>query len=67
MESNPEFIIASPIDFEDEDVELVPEAYIESKPVQTSEIQTSMEKMVRDTVAYLIKSGKEGDIQIEAN
>jgi len=63
IESIPEFCKASPIDFTDSQLELVPEAYLDSKPIKIEQVEQSMEQMIRDTVSYLIKSGKEGSVR----
>jgi type I restriction-modification system DNA methylase subunit len=63
VQSIPEFCKANPIDYNDTQLELVPEAYLDSKPISTEQIQHSMEQMIRDTVSYLIKTGKEGAVR----
>jgi type I restriction enzyme M protein len=60
--SEPEFCKACPVDFADTQLELVPEAYLDSKPIEMTKVQQSMEQMVRNTVSYLIKAGKEGTV-----
>jgi len=55
---------ASPIDFSDKLLELVPEAYLDQAPPDVIEIQTGMEQVVRDAVAYLVHAGKEDDLGI---
>jgi type I restriction-modification system DNA methylase subunit len=57
--SIPEFCKVAPIDFKDPQLELVPEAYLDSKPISNDEIDKEMDHMVRETIAYLIKAGKE--------
>lgn len=63
IQSIPELCKACPVDFADTQLELVPEAYLDSKPTEIGKIQQSMERMIRDTVSYLIKTGKEGKVQ----
>jgi type I restriction enzyme M protein len=60
IENIPESQIAAPINFSDPDLELVPEVYLEAKIPETKEIEDGMEKLIRESVAYLIKAGKEG-------
>jgi type I restriction-modification system DNA methylase subunit len=59
----PEFQKASPIDFVDENLELIPEAYLDEHKPKIEEIQLEVEKLVRDSVAYLIKTKNEGEIK----
>jgi len=60
VSSVPEVSIASPIDFSDPLLELVPEAYIESKPINSKEVREGIEQLIRDNVAFLISNSKEG-------
>lgn len=53
---------ACPIDFSDPLLELVPEAYLDQAPPDVNEIQAGMEQVVRDAVAYLVRSGREDDL-----
>lgn len=55
----PEFQKASPIDLSDKHLELVPEVYLDSHTPDPQEIDEDMENLIRQSVAYLIKSGKE--------
>jgi len=52
---------ACPIDFSDKLLELVPEAYLDQPMPTTDEIQSGIEQVVRDTVAYMIRARKEYD------
>jgi len=56
----PEVCNACPIDFSDSLLELVPEAYIKSKPISSKEVLDGIEQLVRDNVAFLIRHSKEG-------
>ena len=62
IQSIPEFFKAAPIDFSDPQLELIPEVYLDSEPISQEEIEQGIERLIRETVSYLIKSGKEGDV-----
>lgn len=62
IQAIPEFCKATPIDFKDPQLELIPEVYLESKPISPEEIEQGIERLMRETVSYLIKAGKEGDV-----
>ena len=62
IQSIPEFCKASPIDFNDPQLELIPEVYLDSKPISKEEIEQGIEQLLRETVSCLIKAGKEGDV-----
>lgn len=57
-----EFQKACKIDFGDNSLELVPENYLDQKPLKKQNIQEEMEKLIRESVAYLIRSKREGVI-----
>jgi len=59
VENIPLFQKVSQIDFQDKQLELIPEAYLDEKPLTITDIQQGVEETIRDTVAYLIRSGKE--------
>jgi len=59
IENIPEFQIAEPIDFTDASLELVPEAYLDQKILSQEQIETEMEKMMRETAAFIITSNNE--------
>jgi len=61
VESKPKFQTAAPIDFSDSMLELVPEAYVEQEPPTSNEILEESEKIVRESVSYLIKSRQEDE------
>lgn len=50
-----------PIDFSDPLLELVPENYLDQSPPTKEEIRSGMEQVIRDSVAFLVKAGKEND------
>jgi len=49
----------SPIDFSDRHLELVPEAYLDQAPPTEDELKANCEALVRETVAFMIRSAKE--------
>jgi type I restriction enzyme M protein len=51
----PEFQKAYPIDFSDEYLELIPEAYLDSK-ISVGKVEAEMERLVRQCVAYMIET-----------
>jgi len=53
---------ACPIDFSDNLLELVPEAYLDQPVPTADELQDGMEQVVRDAVAYLIRARKEREL-----
>lgn len=57
----PKFQKACPIDFSDPLLELVPENYLDQAPPTKAEIQEGIERIVRDSVAFLIRARKEDD------
>jgi len=57
----PQFQKSSVIDFKDSSFELVPEAYIDQRIPSSDEIEKGMEELIRESVAYMIRSGKEPD------
>jgi type I restriction enzyme M protein len=56
---------ACPIDFSDKFLELVPENYLDQKPPSMKETQDGIEQVVRDAMAFLIRSGRENEIDIK--
>lgn len=61
VESVPEFYKATPIDYTDPLLELVAEAYIDSKPIMPGEIQEGMERLVRENVAFIVRFNQRDD------
>jgi type I restriction-modification system DNA methylase subunit len=59
IDAIPELYKAVPIDFDDPQLELVPEAYLDSKPVSMKAIQEGIEQLVRENVAYMIRFHRE--------
>ena len=59
VNSVPEFIKSSPIDFNDSLVELSPEVYLESSVPTSADIDEDMERLMREYLAFLIRNKKE--------
>lgn len=59
VENITKFQKACPIDFSDELLELVPENYLDDDSPKMDEIQDGVEQTIRETVAYLIRTGRE--------
>lgn len=63
VENIPEVQKACPIDFEDKMFELVPEAYLDMKVPTSEEIEEGINKLFRETVAFIIRSEKEDEVK----
>lgn len=50
---------ASPIDYSDRLLELVPENYLDQAPPTEQEIRQGIEQIIRDSVAFVVRAGKE--------
>lgn len=59
----PEFQNATKIDYSDDNLELIPEAYLDEHDPSLEKIQEEVEYLVRESVAYLIRTKREGDIK----
>lgn len=59
VENIPEFQKASLIEMNDPNLELIPEAYLDERLPTIDEMRSGVEDAVRDTVAFLIRTGKE--------
>jgi type I restriction-modification system DNA methylase subunit len=55
IENEPEFKKVCKLDLEDKNIELVPEAYIDSRIPNINEIEFGIEKMVRESIAFKIR------------
>lgn len=62
IESVPEFIKLTKIDFLDETLELAPEAYLDEKEPDEKDIKKRIEQSIRDSAAFIIKSGMEDEL-----
>jgi hypothetical protein len=51
----PEFLKVTPIDWQDPLLELLPEAYLDSKQVTDEEIRTQVDSMLREAAASMIR------------
>ena len=49
----------SPIDFSDPLLELLPEAYIDSKPYTVAAVHDAMDTLAREMACYLIRHRRE--------
>ena len=61
--SESQYIKTAPIDFNDSLLELVPEAYLDQAPPTNAVIRDGIDQIIRDAVAFLIRSKKEDDEQ----
>ena len=61
----PKFQKLSSIDFHDKQLELVPEAYLDQKKLNLEETQRGMDELIRETVAYIIRSKNESVVKNE--
>jgi type I restriction-modification system DNA methylase subunit len=61
IENEEMFLKACPIDFSDSLLELVPENYLDQSAPTKDEIRSGIEQVIRDSVAFLIKSGRDND------
>ncbi len=59
FESLPEFCKLACIDFSDPLLELVPEAYLDSRPISSKALREGIEKLVRENAALLIRYSRE--------
>lgn len=48
-----------PVDFNDELLELVPEVYVDENNIPVNDIEQGLDKLVRETLAFIIKHKKE--------
>lgn len=55
MKSIPAFQKAIEIDFSNKELELVPEAYLDDKPVTADEMDGSIEQLIREHLAFRLK------------
>ncbi len=56
----PEFQKVSPIDFTDSAFELIPEAYLDAKIPTEEEIKLGVDETMRELIAFLIRTNREG-------
>ena len=66
MDNVPEFRKICAIDFSDDYLELVPEAYLDSKLPSSKEIEKEMDKLVRESVAFIIRAKRENNFSDES-
>ena len=60
--NRPRFYKTAPIDFTDPLLELLPEAYLDTAPLSAADLTQAVEEMARQTVAFLVRFGKEADV-----
>jgi type I restriction enzyme M protein len=53
----------APIDFGDPLLELMPEAYLDSKVPTEADLQNAVDLMARETAAFLVRFGKEAEVK----
>jgi type I restriction-modification system DNA methylase subunit len=53
----------APVDFSDSLLELLPEAYIDSKPLSKAEIERAVDDLLRQTASFLIRFRKEETVE----
>ena len=56
VEGRPRSMIAAPVDFEDGQLELVPEAYLEQEPVSHDTVREGVDMVLRECAAYLVRN-----------
>jgi hypothetical protein len=61
--NEPESCKTAPVDFVDPLLELIPEAYIESKSPTPEQIRDSVDDIARQTVSYLVRFRKEQEVE----
>jgi hypothetical protein len=54
----------TPIDYSDPLLELLPEAYIESRIPSAADIEATIDQMARNTAAFLVRFGQENTVGI---
>lgn len=55
----PKFCKTAPIDFLDPLLELMPEAYLDTDLVSSTDLERAVDEMARETAAFLVRFGKE--------
>lgn len=56
VDSEAKFIIAAPVNTEDDLLELVPEAYLEQKALEPDDILAGVDSILRDASAFLVRN-----------
>lgn len=57
--NKPKFCKTAPIDFSDPLLELLPEAYLDTEPLSSAELERAVDDMARQTAAFLVRFGRE--------
>lgn len=60
--NKPKLYKTAKIDFSDPLLELLPEAYLDTEPLSSSELAKSVDEMARQTAAFLVRFGKEATV-----
>ena len=55
VENIPEFQKACPIDFSDDNLELIPENYLDEREITTDQLKKEIEELIRENIAFNIK------------
>ncbi|MBI2652594.1 N-6 DNA methylase [Candidatus Woesearchaeota archaeon] len=55
IENNPEFQKACPVDFSDNNLELIPEAFLDEKEITQDRLEREIENLIRESIAFNIK------------
>lgn len=58
-----EFQKACQIDFEDHNLELVPEVYLDTKRPSITELESNLDKTLRELISFMIQEDKMGDFR----
>ena len=58
IENKPEFQKSSKIDYDDENLELIPENYLDEKEITTARIEDEIDNLIRENIAFNIKFEK---------
>ena len=56
VDSKPRFIIAAPVNADDDLLELVPEAYLEQEALEPADILSGVDSILRDASAFLVRN-----------
>ena len=60
--NKPKFYKTAPIDFSDPLLELLPEAYLDTEPLSSADLEKAVDEMARQTAAFLVRFGREATV-----
>ena len=60
--NKPKFYKTMPVDFSDPLLELLPEAYLDTEPLSSTELHKAVDEMARLTASFLVRFGREATI-----